>query len=127
MVNQACARRGEPVIEAGVTVRDRGVGVGAMSCPAAQAAGGGDPLDGDDSGLLTLDGNGIFLYTDTNNNIVLGREGAGTTADPNGDIVFGLYIEETTDPVTSEITGGKIWTQVVPAYSHWSATHGNPT
>jgi hypothetical protein len=82
----------------------------------------GDPLAGDDSGLLTLDGNGIFLYTDTNNNIVLGREGTGTTADPNGDIVFGLYIEETTDPVTSEITGGKIWVSLFEAISHPDAT-----
>ena len=32
----------------------------------------GAPLNGVDSGLVTLDGTSILLYTDTNNNIVLG-------------------------------------------------------
>ena len=58
----------------------------------------GAPLDGVDSGLDTLDGTSILLYTDTNDNIVLGRAGG-----PNGAIVFAAYIDETA-------TGGKIWT-----------------
>jgi T1SS-143 domain-containing protein len=75
----------------------------------------GDPNNAnagtDWSGLYTLDGRRIFLYTDsTNNNIVLGRIGAeGTTdapeddlADPNGTIVFSAYLEQTA-------TGAKVW------------------
>ncbi|MGS7253758.1 DUF5801 repeats-in-toxin domain-containing protein, partial [Pseudomonas anuradhapurensis] len=62
----------------------------------------GAPLNGLDSGLDTLDGVSILLYTDTsNNNIVLGRAGG-----PAGAIVFAGYIEETGSPVS----GGKIWT-----------------
>ncbi|WP_207253303.1 DUF5801 repeats-in-toxin domain-containing protein, partial [Pseudomonas sp. GW456-L13] len=62
----------------------------------------GAPLNGLDSGLDTLDGTSILLYTDTNdNNIVVGRAGG-----PAGAIVFAAYIEETGSPVT----GGKIWT-----------------
>ncbi|PQP01664.1 hypothetical protein C5612_20180 [Pseudomonas frederiksbergensis] len=61
----------------------------------------GLPLDGVVSGLFTLDGTSILLYTDTNNNIVVGRAGGAT-----GAIVFAAYIEETGSPVT----GGKIWT-----------------
>ncbi|WP_371850808.1 DUF5801 repeats-in-toxin domain-containing protein, partial [Pseudomonas sp. Irchel s3a18] len=57
----------------------------------------GAALNGLDSGLLTLDGTPILLYTDSNNNIVLGKAG--------GVIVFAAYIEETGSPVT----GGKIW------------------
>ncbi|MCY1470797.1 hypothetical protein D9M68_40250 [compost metagenome] len=61
----------------------------------------GAPLNGVDSGLDTLDGTSILLYTDTNNNIVVGRAGSAS-----GAIVFAAYIEETGSPVT----GGKIWT-----------------
>ncbi|KYC24772.1 hypothetical protein WM94_08810 [Pseudomonas sp. ABFPK] len=61
----------------------------------------GAPLNGLDSGLDTLDGVDILLYTDTNNNIVLGRAGG-----PTGAIIFAGYIEETGSPVS----GGKIWT-----------------
>ncbi|MGH8350135.1 MAG: DUF5801 repeats-in-toxin domain-containing protein, partial [Pseudomonas sp.] len=81
----------------------------------------GDPNNAnagtDWSGLYTLDGRRIFLYTDsTNNNIVLGRIGAeGSTdapeddlADPNGTIVFSAYLEQTA-------TGAKVWmTQLAP-------------
>ena len=62
----------------------------------------GAPLNGLDSGLDTLAGVDILLYTDsTNNNILLGRAGSA-----NGAIVFAAYIEETGSPVS----GGKIWT-----------------
>ena len=81
----------------------------------------GDPTNAnagtDWSGLYTLDGRRIFLYTDsTNNNIVLGRIGAeGATdapeddvADPGGTIVFSAYLEQTA-------TGAKVWmTQFAP-------------
>ncbi|WP_207255330.1 MULTISPECIES: DUF5801 repeats-in-toxin domain-containing protein [unclassified Pseudomonas] len=61
----------------------------------------GAALNGLDSGLDTLDGIDILLYTDTNNNILLGRAGG-----PDGAIVFAAYIEETGSP----LSGGKIWT-----------------
>lgn len=66
----------------------------------------GAPLAGWNSNLDTVDGDSIFLYTDSgNNNIVLGRAGDGDTADPNGQIIFALYLQETGSPVS----GGKIW------------------
>ncbi|WP_448111024.1 DUF5801 repeats-in-toxin domain-containing protein [Pseudomonas lini] len=62
----------------------------------------GVPLNGLDSGLVTLDNTSILLYTDAeNNNILLGRAGG-----EDGAIVFAAYIDETGSPVT----GGKIWT-----------------
>lgn len=77
----------------------------------------GQPLAGLDSGLLTVNGTKIFLYTDTtDNNIVLGRVGnnAGTpnnpgddSANPSGTIAFAGYIQETV--TGTAITGGKIW------------------
>ena len=48
----------------------------------------GAPLDGDDSGLVTTGGEAILLYTDTNDNIVLGKTAGGT-------LVFAIYLEET--------------------------------
>ncbi|MDW7748016.1 DUF5801 repeats-in-toxin domain-containing protein [Halomonas sp.] len=70
----------------------------------------GDPLDGDDSGLVTTDGGeAILLYTDTDNdNIVLGKTASGT-------LVFAIYLEETggTPP-----TGGKLWTVQYEAIDH---------
>jgi hypothetical protein len=75
----------------------------------------GAPLDGADSGLFTLDGTSILLYTDTeNNNIVLGRAGAA-----DGAIVFAAYIEETGSPVS----GGKIWTVEYQPLKHPDATN----
>ncbi|MDT9673519.1 hypothetical protein F6R97_02480 [Pseudomonas sp. JV414] len=74
----------------------------------------GAPLDGVDSGLFTLDGTSILLYTDTDNNILLGRAGAA-----DGAIVFAAYIEETGSPVT----GGKIWTVEYQPLKHPDATN----
>ena len=75
----------------------------------------GAPLNGVDSGLDTLDGTSIFLYTDTNNNnILLGRAGGA-----DGAIVFAAYIEETGSPVT----GGKIWTVEYQPLKHPDATN----
>ncbi len=58
----------------------------------------GAPLTGAASNLFTLAGNQVFLYTDTNNNVLIGREGTGTTANPTGDIVVALYLDETGSP-----------------------------
>ncbi|MBS7601406.1 DUF5801 repeats-in-toxin domain-containing protein [Pseudomonas sp. RC2C2] len=74
----------------------------------------GAPLNGLDSGLDTLDGTSILLYTDTNNNILLGRAGG-----PAGAIVFAAYIEETGSPVT----GGKIWTVEYQPLKHPDASN----
>ncbi|WP_237887066.1 DUF5801 repeats-in-toxin domain-containing protein [Pseudomonas sp. PGPR40] len=74
----------------------------------------GAPLNGVDSGLDTLDGTSILLYTDTNNNILLGRAGSAT-----GAIVFAAYIEETGSPVS----GGKIWTVEYQPLKHPDATN----
>ncbi|HSG71338.1 MAG TPA: hypothetical protein VLA12_13035, partial [Planctomycetaceae bacterium] len=50
---------------------------------------------GVDSGLQTLDENNIFLYLDSSDpNILLGREGDGTSEDPSGDIVFAIYLDQ---------------------------------
>lgn len=75
---------------------------GAVVTDVSFVGSGGAPLNGTASGLFTLDGTEILLYTDSNNNILLGRAGGST-----GAIVFAAYIEETggTPP-----TGGKIWT-----------------
>ena len=76
----------------------------------------GEPLNGVDSGLDTLDGTSILLYTDTNNNIVVGRAGSAT-----GTIVFAAYIEETGSPVT----GGKIWTVECQPLKHPVVTNAD--
>jgi len=77
----------------------------------------GASLDGLDSGLDTLDGTSILLYTDTSdNNIVLGRAGG-----PAGAIVFAAYIEETGSPVT----GGKIWVVEYQPLSHPDSTNAD--
>ncbi|MEK1843729.1 MAG: DUF5801 repeats-in-toxin domain-containing protein, partial [Pseudomonas sp.] len=77
----------------------------------------GAPLNGLDSGLDTLDGTSILLYTDANNdNIVLGRAGSAT-----GAIVFAAYIEETGSPVS----GGKIWTVEYQPLKHPDAANAD--
>ncbi|TIQ33457.1 MAG: hypothetical protein E5X48_23520 [Mesorhizobium sp.] len=81
----------------------------------------GGALDGDASGLFTLEGRQIFLYADPNNdNVVLGREGTIVggvdVADPSGAIVFAVYVEETT--TNSLITGGKFWTALFEPLKH---------
>ncbi|MBP5078361.1 hypothetical protein HUS84_31285 [Pseudomonas chlororaphis] len=74
----------------------------------------GAPLNGLDSGLDTLDGTSILLYTDSNNNILLGRAGG-----PDGAIVFAAYIEETGSP----LSGGKIWTLEYQPFKHPDASN----
>jgi T1SS-143 domain-containing protein len=54
----------------------------------------GTALSAVDSGVTTLNGDHIFLYTDgTDDNIVLGREGSGSSANGAGGIVFALYVD----------------------------------
>ncbi|POA16974.1 hypothetical protein C1886_24440 [Pseudomonas sp. FW300-N1A1] len=74
----------------------------------------GAPLNGVDSGLDTLEGVNILLYTDTNNNIVVGRAGG-----PAGAVVFAAYIEETGSPAT----GGKIWVVQFEPLKHPDASN----
>jgi hypothetical protein len=72
-------------------------------------------LNGVDSGLDTLDGTSILLYTDTSNdNILVGRAGSAS-----GAIVFAAYIEETGSP----LSGGKIWTVEYQPLKHPDATN----
>ena len=56
-------------------------------------------ISGLDSGLTTASSSGenhIFLYTSsTNDNVILGREGAVTTANPTGSVVFAIYLDPT--------------------------------
>ncbi|MBP5089540.1 hypothetical protein HUS91_29050 [Pseudomonas chlororaphis] len=87
---------------------------GATNIDVSFTDGLGAPLDGLDSGLDTLDGIDILLYTDSNNNIVLGRAGG-----PDGAIVFAGYIEETGSP----LSGGKIWTVEYQPFKHPDANN----
>src|SRR5262245_16966029 len=75
-------------------------------------------LNGDPSGLFTLEGRGSLLCADpSNDNVVLGREGTvGGVADSGGAIVFAVYLEETT--TNSLITGGKFWTALFEPLKH---------
>jgi hypothetical protein len=68
----------------------------------------GNPLFNDDSGLVTTGGDAIFLFTDTNDNIVLGKTSSGT-------LVFAIYLEETGG---SPPTGAKLWTVQYEAIDH---------
>jgi Domain of unknown function (DUF5801) len=81
----------------------------------------GVALNGASSGLFTNDGDQIFLFTDTgNDNIVLGRVGAGGVADPSGAIVLAVFIEQTGTPTVS---GGKFWSIQYEALEHPDATN----
>ncbi|MEE9102039.1 DUF5801 repeats-in-toxin domain-containing protein [Pseudomonas nitroreducens] len=82
----------------------------------------GAALDGVDSGLLTLDGAHIYLYTDsTDNNVLLGRVGDANGADENGAIVFAAYIEQV-PPTPQQPSGGKIWIVEYQPLQHPDAT-----
>ncbi|HEX5778018.1 MAG TPA: vWA domain-containing protein [Xanthobacteraceae bacterium] len=57
------------------------------------------------SGLAVTNGDPIYLFTETTSNgdqVVIGREGAGNTADPAGAIAFVVFIAE---------DGEALWTQ----------------
>jgi hypothetical protein len=71
----------------------------------------GTPLNGVDSGLLTIDGRKIFLYTSpTNNNIVVGRVGnADTTANANGALALAIYLEPNPAGPDADATSVNLW------------------
>ncbi|CDX39605.1 conserved hypothetical protein [Mesorhizobium plurifarium] len=99
----------------------QGLGFVALDSNGQNAA----PVDGLDSGQQTLDGNEIFLYTDPNNdNVLLGREGSGTTADSGGQIVFAVYLEEVTNQ-NNVITGGQLWTVLFEPLAHPDDTNSD--
>ena len=77
----------------------------------------GGAVDGEPSGMFTLDGNQIFFYADSSDpNTILGREGTGATdadADANGDIVVALYLDASAD-----LTSAKIWSVLFEPLDH---------
>ncbi|UCI33502.1 beta strand repeat-containing protein [Mesorhizobium sp. B4-1-4] len=77
--------------------------------------GSGLALNGVDSGSKAIDGNEIFLYSDSNLDIVLGREGNVDGADPNGTVAFALLLQPTS-------SGATIW-----VVQYEALTNKNPT
>jgi VCBS repeat-containing protein len=75
----------------------------------------GGSLNGDASGLYTLDGHQIFLYADsTNPNIVLGLEGSdASTASSSGPIAFALYLAP-----NGSLTQAQMWSAQFLAIKH---------
>ncbi|WP_167523438.1 DUF5801 repeats-in-toxin domain-containing protein, partial [Bradyrhizobium sacchari] len=66
--------------------------VGAGTITYALTTSAGAAFAGVDSGLqATVTGNEIFLFTE--GSLVVGREGAGGVADPNGAVAFQLYLD----------------------------------
>jgi hypothetical protein len=76
----------------------------------------GEALDGEATGIFTHDGEEIFLYS-AGSNVVLGRRGDGG-ADPAGDVIFAIYLEETGFPVS----GGRFWIAQFEAINHPDTT-----
>jgi T1SS-143 domain-containing protein len=61
----------------------------------------GSTLSAVPTGFNALNGNEIFLYSDLSNpDIVLGLEGTGTTANPNGTVAFALLLQPTSGGAT---------------------------
>ncbi|TGS10273.1 hypothetical protein EN852_026735 [Mesorhizobium sp. M2E.F.Ca.ET.209.01.1.1] len=61
----------------------------------------GKPLSGVDTHFTAIDGAEIFLYSDPSNpDIVLGREGSGGVANPNGKVAFALLLQPTSGGAT---------------------------
>ncbi len=61
------------------------------------------PLDGDDSGILTLAGNHVFLYATSDPHIVIGREGNGAVANASGDVVFAVYLDSAANNLSATL------------------------
>ena len=72
------------------------------------------------SGLFTLAGNQIYLYTDSvDDNLVLGREGSGpATASATGDIAFAVYLDTGANLQIS--SDDSLWLVQMEAISHTS-------
>ena len=69
----------------------------------------GDPLVGVATDLYIGDDQ-IFLYSvGTGGNIVVGRLGSGTTADPTGAVALAICVDETKD-IDGFVTGADLWT-----------------
>jgi hypothetical protein len=81
----------------------------------------GAPLNGADSGLRTLDGKKILLYTDSNDNIVLGKvEGTGGAGTADDTVAFAAYIDQQTATATG--TPVKIWMVTFQPIKHPDGT-----
>ena len=71
----------------------------------------GDPLDGVPTNLY-IGSDQIFLYSvGTGGNIVVGRVGNSTTADPDGLVALTICVDETKDS-DGFVTGADLWTCV---------------
>src|SRR5262249_16533887 len=70
--------------------------------------------------FATHNGAQIFLYADSNNNVLLGREGTfnGATwvASPTGTVAFAIVLDETL--TSGNVTRGKVWTIQYEALKH---------
>ncbi|MGY4567400.1 DUF5801 repeats-in-toxin domain-containing protein [Bradyrhizobium sp. USDA 3256] len=72
--------------------------------------------------FATHNGAQIFLYADSNNNILLGREGTTSdggqtwTASSTGAVAFAIVIDETL--TSGKVSGGNIWTIQYEALKH---------
>lgn len=65
------------------------------------------PATGTDSGIQDLDGNHIFLFAGSDNNVVYGRVGDGSTVDLTGEVAFAIVLNET--KVNNVVTSADLW------------------
>jgi hypothetical protein len=87
---------------------------------------GGAPVSGVDSGITTISGLKIYMYTSSHdNNVLLGREAtAGGLADPSGTVAFALYMDTGTGTSSDAgATGAKLWLAQFEALHQDSATN----
>lgn len=69
----------------------------------------GDAFDGDATSLFTTDGDQIYLWSDLNNQVVLGKTSGG-------DVVFAIYMEP--DGALDTDVNVKLWTVTFEAIDH---------
>ncbi|WP_214648704.1 DUF5801 repeats-in-toxin domain-containing protein, partial [Ruegeria lacuscaerulensis] len=65
-----------------------------------------------DSGLDSLAGNNINLLSAANDNVVLGIDAV------TQEVIFAIYLEEVTDPVSGNIIGGDFWIALFEPIKH---------
>lgn len=99
------------------------IGAGAGLTDVAFTDSSGNPLVGAPSGLTTTGGAPIYLYTDTVNDIVVGRVGTSGGADPNGQVAFVVVMDETSSG--GVVTGANFW--IVQFDSLHNPIAGGPT
>src|SRR5215469_13418958 len=76
----------------------------------------GGPLSAIDTGFKAIGGNEIFLYSDPSNpDIVLGREGTGTTPNASGAVAFALLLQPTSGGATIWVVQYEALTNTNPA------------